>query len=876
NGGPEWVSIGGAMKNVTDEDGNHNVANIQPAVVIPIAELSVSEPVEGYVDERIGAGGIPKGNVYQAYYKLWKNAVREPGVPDPNPNFDTPRVAAVNQFGELEFKQVRDRNSPSSGAYPFEVPLDIDLELVRNGTTPNYRSLHLQRLANPLLPWNPLPMLPPDSKNPNGSPNPDYKPGLLVNPYLTVDSSSVDITAYNGADYHEGELQETDAKLQSTDDATKIPKRQTDWYKQKRFMPGNGTTLNGRSNSDFDGGAKPTIQFFHFKSLERGYHSKVAYTTIVTDEVTRAPRTLWEQEPANVKQPVPGQLTPGEHHDASTSYGGDLFAAVYDKLLRDQLNPTDAAKMLPPANTGSNGPIVDFVLESTLGFENRLGYGFKLATPDPAHPYKAVAGGEFWKTGDGVPTAAYGSPKVKVATAPSDTTANSTFPWLAWNDRPYVSAEEIMQVPAASSSQVLRSGYYSVINPVEPAPANTLPSTNPYANDGQDSFPVAGSNSTGTSQRYKASFPFGHLLDFFAVASQRIDPTTGTLLQPNQQPPGPNFNRILDYVQVPSRFVGTDELLSPDVFVNSSANPITSPDDPRFYLQPPFNKVSRARDPGRVNLNTILGRRIAPIGTNPPQIWSEVYDGIMHRVHDGDLRDASNNLLQFGHSGPAWLGVQLSRRGYMQLDAANNTVDQLDASFKPINPLSPPANLTPDSFAFGLNVNFPSFFSNPFRSADAGDLVPLTQMIQYGVDGSMLRVSPYVRGKPAKTPNASWGNKLSDARFAGFGPDRLSVRASNGGVPETDFTPTADGTPEHRDTLPLFSELRNDPSIDTTRNPYMMYQPMTRLGNLVSEHSGVFAVWVTVGYFEVEPAPDWNANTNNVQQRFGGSGAGTA
>ena len=79
-------------------------------------------------------------------------------------------------------------------------------------------------------------------------------------------------------------------------------------------------------------------------------------------------------------------------------------------------------------------------------------------------------------------------------------------------------------------------------------------------------------------------------------------------------------------------------------------------------------------------------------------------------------------------------------------------------------------------------------------------------------------------------------------------------------VPDTDFN--------RRDSLPLFSELRNDPSSDTTRNPYMMYQPMTRLGNLVSEHSGVFAVWVTVGYFEVEPAPDWN--DPNVQKRFGG------
>jgi hypothetical protein len=92
------------------------------------------------------------------------------------------------------------------------------------------------------------------------------------------------------------------------------------------------------------------------------------------------------------------------------------------------------------------------------------------------------------------------------------------------------------------------------------------------------------------------------------------------------------------------------------------------------------------------------------------------------------------------------------------------------------------------------------------------------------------------------------------------------VRVANNGIPDTDFT--------RRDTLPLFSELRNDPAVDTTRNPYMMYQPMTRLGNLVGEHSGVFAVWVTVGYFEVEKAPDWT--DANVQKRFGGDGSGTA
>ncbi len=62
---------------------------------------------------------------------------------------------------------------------------------------------------------------------------------------------------------------------------------------------------------------------------------------------------------------------------------------------------------------------------------------------------------------------------------------------------------------------------------------------------------------------------------------------------------------------------------------------------------------------------------------------------------------------------------------------------------------------------------------------------------------------------------------------------------------------------------------------DTDRNPYMMYQPMSRLGNLVTNRSGVFAVWITVGYFEVEPAPkadptlaDWGNQA--LKDRCGG------
>ena len=55
---------------------------------------------------------------------------------------------------------------------------------------------------------------------------------------------------------------------------------------------------------------------------------------------------------------------------------------------------------------------------------------------------------------------------------------------------------------------------------------------------------------------------------------------------------------------------------------------------------------------------------------------------------------------------------------------------------------------------------------------------------------------------------------------------------------------------------PLMASVRQDPYRDAERNPYFRYGGLTRLGNMVSHNSNVFAIWVTVGYFEVQDVED--------------------
>ena len=583
----------------------------------------------------------------------------------------------------------------------------------------------------------------------------------------------------------------------------------------------------------------------------------------------------------------------------------------------------------------------DMVLKHSLGFGNES-FGLLYDRVGARKANFPAAGPK----GSAAPTAsAIGAPAISrfifpydvdptavgnVISNPPPITVNSTYPWLEWDNRPYVSAGELLNVPAASQAQMMRQ--YSAIDP------NLLNKPNPYglSSLGQRLTQTFTTPKSNAIRSVVMQAPFGALANVFAASAEELIVTLGpsppfppiTIYLPsvagivvdpvttvpipdangNLQPYGaPNFSRILEYVQAPSRFVGTDTLLNAETFndvpgVDDSVNTvgtaigtnITDSNDPRFKFQPPFNKVARERDPGKVNLNTVTGRRLVD-AMNTPRIWSEVYDGIMHRYKnpltgagDDNLRNSAGNTVQLGHFGPAWRDVVLSRRGYVQFDAAGTLVDK------------PAAGAAPDTFQSGLNNTFPTIFANPFRSPDAGDLVPVLQMMQYGVDASMERVHPRNRGAvfDATTGlpvdyDAKFGDPAApvfgDARDAGFGNDGVSRRLNFGTIPIDALSqmpitaPVPPGllpvTPttvlNYRDLVPLFAEARDQSFADTNRNPYMMYEPMSRLGNLVTNRSGAYAVWITVGYFEVEPGTqanpqlaDWGNQT--VKDHFGG------
>ena len=482
-------------------------------------ELGVSDPVDGYVN-LTGEGGV---------------------------NVDTAEIEDGLKFID-----------PSTESdFAFDQPIDqrIDEEhynryLGHDGLRPGYRTVHLQRLANPLDAFDPR-----------------------TNPYRTIDSSSLDLFVFNGAD--------------PSDDPNNVAPEGEDQV--MRFG-----TYERRGDFDSDHGQKTGRQRLLFKN-----------------------DTL-------------GRVEARDEDDSDDNGTADVEELDF---------------------TGFDNHILSRNLAESF---SSLNEAYRLSESDPDSP---------------VP-----------------------FCWLSWNNRPYASHLELVNVPHTSSYQMTRM--FDIASGPErdvyEPPLETQPITG--------------------ARNYSAHFP--HLLNFYADQTE-VGGNAASL------------HRVLDYLEVPSRFVGTESYVNPTTFANSTHSV-------SFGLAAPFDTISSYRYPGKINLNTVLD--------------STVWNGLMDFY-----ASVSTEPVLF----PDW---ESSRNGSGMLD-----------------------------------------FANPLRPAKANNLVP---------PGADAVVDPVECGL---------------------------FRRGSGADPLLDYDP------EERVVYG-----------DTDRAAYFRYDMRQRLGNLVTTRSSVFAVWISVGYFEVE------------------------
>ena len=112
---------------------------------------------------------------------------------------------------------------------------------------------------------------------------------------------------------------------------------------------------------------------------------------------------------------------------------------------------------------------------------------------------------------------------------------------------------------------------------------------NAATDDARDVYAPPKEEQTETEARhYTAHFP--HLLNFYA---DRLDSGENAA----------SLHRVFDYLEVPSRFIGTDVYVNPNSFEGTSHGL-------SYGLTPPFDTVSNYRYPGKLNINTVLDERV--------------------------------------------------------------------------------------------------------------------------------------------------------------------------------------------------------------------------------------------------------------------------
>jgi hypothetical protein len=481
--------------------------------------------------------------------------------------------------------------------------------------------------------------------------------------------------------------------------------------------------------------------------------------------------------------------------------GGSFLAAGFQEGQQLLIRGTGANNSLyfiesvTAATLTITRPVIGFSLNDENPQQARLyaytGNRLSPSTKEPWLAYKLnTAQNPYWEFNMshtlGYLNEGLGNPQIP---SPGYAGAPSTpFPWLPWMDRPFASAYELLDVPASAPSRLLYE--FSTWNtPSRFYNIRRSDRINPYLND-------------GSFARFYGSH--AHLMNFLLSAS------SAGALDNNL------FHHLFEAVHVPSRFVGADRWYNADYFTNTANYPNA------VTFRPPFNKLSRFRDPGRININTLLPDTPAA---------SRVWEGISKLFPEMDATQSGSTIHHPGANQVpgnkddfSRLFLQrllLSRQGYdtsaqylLQFDTASNT---------------------------------PSRFANPFRAAAHADMMPTmaAHMRKPGIEATFLRSDIAPHFDPGV--NAVWGavddngdgavdnGNLNSATYNEMGRDDDLARKEPLFVVDASV---------HTNML---SNTRNQ-----DRNTFLRHQALHRLGSLLTTNSNVHAIWITVGYFELE------------------------
>ena len=154
---------------------------------------------------------------------------------------------------------------------------------------------------------------------------------------------------------------------------------------------------------------------------------------------------------------------------------------------------------------------------------------------------------------------------------------------------------------------------------------------------------------------------------------------------------------------------------------------------------------------------------------------------------------------------------------------------------------------------------YPTYFANPFRPDGAGALVPPGAMTTsvtppasplalqhpwsypgmgnyFGANATLLRSkSSYSDPGPAEVFSSNT-SLFDDGSFDPYNSTNVTTPLTSAPI---DFN-AASSTTQYR---------------HASRNAYFQYQALQRLGNLATNRSNVYAVWVTLGKFQVQRVP---------------------